>query len=338
MYIYRDSQIFLNSGFNYLLSLRRANSDFGKLEKARHHPAHRLLKHYKNHGVPVVLADKPWTKQEQQQAVDRGPHSSAAEMIEKGQWMVLPYRLVKNLPGLRLSPIGVVPLNSADEGNIATADMTTLAFFFLLRPGEYIGSRHVDATYFRLCDISLKAGARTLNLQTATDEQIKAATFVTLEFINQKNAVRGEVIGLGLSGDPHFCPVHAAIRRVLHLRHHNATATDPIAQYYENDHWVPVTSNAITATLRQAVLFLNPATLGFVPENVFARSLRAAGAMALLCADVDTDIIRLLGRWRSDEMLRYLHVQAEPVTRNFAAQMLHNGNFVMLPNHNVPVT
>ena len=30
-------------------------------------------------------------------------------MIEKGQWMVLPYKAVRNLPNLRLSPIGVVP-------------------------------------------------------------------------------------------------------------------------------------------------------------------------------------------------------------------------------------
>ena len=35
--------------------------------------------------------------------------------------------------------------------------------------------------------------------------------------------------------------------------------------------------------------------------------------MTLLCAKVDTDQIRLIGRWRSDEMLQYLHVQAEPI-------------------------
>jgi hypothetical protein len=58
--------------------------------------------------------------------------------------------------------------------------------------------------------------------------------------------------------------------------------------------------------------------------------------MALLCAQVDTDIIRLIGRWRSDEMLRYLHLQAEPVMRNFAARMLTHGNFVLHPNNEVP--
>jgi hypothetical protein len=49
--------------------------------------------------------------------------------------------------------------------------------------------------------------------------------------------------------------------------------------------------------LKAAVTFLGP-TLGFLAGDVSAHSLRAAGAMALLCAHVlDTDIIRLVGRW-----------------------------------------
>ena len=31
------------------------------------------------------------------------------DMIEKGQWVVLPVMVVKDLPGLRLSPPGVIP-------------------------------------------------------------------------------------------------------------------------------------------------------------------------------------------------------------------------------------
>jgi hypothetical protein len=41
--------------------------------------------------------------------------------------------------------------------------------------------------------------------------------------------------------------------------------------------------------------------------------------MALLCAKVDTNLIRLLGRWCSDEMLRYLHVQTFPIVALLAA-------------------
>ena len=81
---------------------------------------------------------------------------------------------------------------------------------------------------------------------------------------------------------------------------------------------------------------LGPA-LGFLPTDISARSLRASGAMALLCAQVDSDVIRLPIRWRSDEMLvRYLHIQAKPVMRDFASSLLTHGNFVLTPNQDVP--
>ena len=76
--------------------------------------------------------------------------------------------------------------------------------------------------------------------------------------------------------------------------------------------------------------------LGFLPQDISARCLQAAGATALLLARVDPDIIRLIGRWRSDEMLRYLHVQAQPLMKTYAQQMLHAGTYALIPNHTVP--
>ena len=55
--------------------------------------------------------------------------------------------------------------------------------------------------------------------------------------------------------------------------------------------------------------------------------------MALLCSDVDNGIISLIGRWRSDKMLRYFHVQAEPIMRNFSKLMISHGNYNLL-QHN----
>jgi len=51
---------------------------------------------------------------------------------------------------------------------------------------------------------------------------------------------------------------------------------------------------------------------------------------------VDPDIIQLLGRWRSDEMLRYLHLSAEPVMKDFAKRML-NADYRLAPNQLVPM-
>ena len=67
------------------------------------------------------------------------------------------------------------------------------------------------------------------------------------------------------------------------------------------------------------------------PRDVSARSTRAGGAMALLCAGVDSDILRMVGRWKSDEMFRYLHVQAHPIMNGLAAAMLTGGDFRLTP-------
>ena len=70
--------------------------------------------------VPVRLTSKPWSQRRLHQAIQRGPHPSCQpfqdflneefiDMINKGQWVILPYSVARHLPGLRLSPPGVVP-------------------------------------------------------------------------------------------------------------------------------------------------------------------------------------------------------------------------------------
>ena len=63
------------------------------------------------------------------------------------------------------------------------------------------------------------------------------------------------------------------------------------------------TPTMITKVLKGAVS-LSGENLEVIPKYVSARSLRAAGAMALLCSGIDKEIIQLIGRWRSDKMLR----------------------------------
>ena len=148
--------------------------------------------------------------------------------------------------------------------------------------------------------------------------------------------MRGEKIGHAQTGHSFSCPVLALIRRVLHLRLHNAPPTAPLYLSFLSSSARPtfVTAARITAMLRLSATALYH-TLGIDPKRISARSLRAGGAMALLCARVDTDIIRLVGRWRSDEMLRYLHLQAYPLMRTFARRMLSSGNFSLLPDQDI---
>jgi hypothetical protein len=168
------------------------------------------------------------------------------------------------------------------------------------------------------------------------DPLFDLAGFATLEFTTQKNGVRGKVIRLGCTGD-YYSPVKALQRRIRHLLEHNAAPDTPLASYFDEAKWYRITPSQITTALRLAVATFDPNSMGFNPQDVSARSLRAAGAMPLLCAHVDTNIIRLVGHWRSDKMLRYLHVQAEFVMRDFSKRMLADRYFNLLPNRLVPM-
>ena len=117
--ISRDVKLLDKLGWHGLVAHRRPTGDFSSLTNVNH-PARRLLKLYKYRGAPVKFATPPWTRQQILRALHRGPHKSChdhisflqgefKDMMSRGQWLVLPYSAVKDLPGLRLSPPGVVP-------------------------------------------------------------------------------------------------------------------------------------------------------------------------------------------------------------------------------------
>jgi hypothetical protein len=74
------------------------------------------------------------------------------------------------------------------------------------------------------------------------------------------------------------------------------------------------------------------ATYGIAAKDISVCSLWPSGVISLLCAKVDTDMIHLLGRWRNDKMLRYLHVQTFHRVAPLAAQMLCHGHFSLMSN------
>ena len=118
-YIDRDARLLRSLGWHGLVAHRRPLSNFSLLDNVPH-PARRLLRHYKHRGTPVKFSTPPWTRRQVQRALARGPHKSAhqyldylekefVDMINKDQWVVLPYSDVQHLPGLRISPPCVIP-------------------------------------------------------------------------------------------------------------------------------------------------------------------------------------------------------------------------------------
>ena len=112
-YIQRDAKLFESLGWETLVTQRRGRGDLTNMNQVQH-PAQRLLRHLASKGAPA------WPASRLQQAVRRGPHKSCrdqepflrsefADFVDKSHWIVLPLSVAQNIPGLRLSPPGVVP-------------------------------------------------------------------------------------------------------------------------------------------------------------------------------------------------------------------------------------
>jgi hypothetical protein len=242
-------------------------------------------------------------------------------------------------PPVRVKPVPIQVIQHAlalahaspSADNLATANMILIAFFFLMRPGEHTVTK--DNTPFKLKDVQFHVGVHRYQATNIPLHLLPSASFVTYTYDTQKNQQRNEAIGLGRSGHGACCPVEATAQRVHYLREHDAPPDTPLGTYFlPNGTSKTVTSDNITKTLRFSLRFFGT-TLGITSLEISARSLRAAGAMALLCAHVDHDTIRLIGRWRSDEMLRYLHAQAQPVMHDFSRRMVRGGNYTFIPNN-----
>lgn len=244
-------------------------------------------------------------------------------------------------PSSRLWPVTLTIIKSLEfilstladkEFAGAVLDLTTIGFFFMCRPGEYALSKAGDegrSSPFRLQDVKFASRSKqNLDATTAPLNDVTEAVFTALTFTDQKNAVRDETIGHHCNGDAIFNPVRATVRRVQHLRRHGAPPDTPLHDYYDpkTKKFKSVTTGNVTNLLKTAAGAVEHLT-GIPPSRIQAYSLRSGGATALLCANVSTEKIQLLGRWKSDAMFRYLRTQAAASTESLSTHMLQHGAY-----------
>ena len=242
-------------------------------------------------------------------------------------------------PPSRVEPVPMIILLRAAElaaaGNSArdeaTIDCIWMAFYFLLRPGEYANASGEAKHPFRLEDVECKIGHEHIfDVHLASVAQLLAATFISLTFTDQKNGIKGEKLSHVSNGQPCACPVRAITRRIIHLKRHNAPLDTPLHVYYDDSgRRRSVSATMITSLLRAAAQSI-PGHAGVDPSNIAARSLRASGAMALLLGGTDPDKIRIVGRWKSDAMFRYLHAHALPLIQENSRIMFHGGHYSLV--------
>jgi hypothetical protein len=210
---------------------------------------------------------------------------------------------------------------SADPKSQAIADLIILAFFFLLRVGEYtLPATHVRTrtVQFRACDVKFWAGTTPLPLNS-DPAILLAATSVTLTIDNQKNGQRGQTMHHEAVPGP-FCPVKAAARRVSHIMVHlNLPSTTPLSTV--QDPFGHIRASDILSAVRNGARLANLVACGYDLSRIGAHSLRASGAMALWLSGHSAETIMKYGRWKSNTFLTYIHSQIAVVSQNTSTKM-----------------
>jgi hypothetical protein len=224
---------------------------------------------------------------------------------------------------------------SQNDDTQAIADMIAIAFFFLLRPGKYTGTTS-NARPSRLQDVHSYIGTRYLHTVLCTDADINAARSFLYIFITKKNGIRNEKIVHGISGTGLCLPVHATACRLKCLRLKGAKCNVPIESIYVRNRRTVIKVKQITDTILQAMI-VNFHRTGISPDEVSARSLRAGGAIELLCGKVDKNLIKMMCHWNSDTFMHYLHMQAHPISHYFTAKMYNTSTYLFLPDETLVI-
>jgi hypothetical protein len=196
-----------------------------------------------------------------------------------------------------------------------------MAFFFLLRVGEYTMPSPGTITrtvQFRLKDVRLWRQGALLN-NFAPRAELMTADAVTLYLENQKNGHKGATIHhTAVTG--WFCPVKALVRRVSDIAAQGLGNDTPLSCISPGRH---VTSPYIVSTVREAARLTHLTTHGYDLKRIGAHSLRASGAMAMKLNQVDADTIMKVGRWTSSTFLIYIHSQIAALNAGLAQRMVH---------------
>jgi hypothetical protein len=208
----------------------------------------------------------------------------------------------------------------------ATADLVTIAFFFLLRVGEYAMPKATARTrtvQFRVQDVTFRrAGVVIPN--TSPLPQLLLADSATLFMDNQKNGQRGATIH-HTACPSWFCPAKALARRVASICSQACPASTPLSFVQPGSH---VVAANITALVHQAASDTNLVAQGYDLKRIGTHSLRASGAMALKLQGVEDSLIMKIGRWTGLTFLTYIHSQIGALNTGLAQRMAIRIHFI----------
>jgi len=253
----------------------------------------------------------------------------------------------KDPPTKKMLPVEAdVPEYMALLGKLRTAktidrtigDLALIAFYYLLRVGEYTckakRQESTQTVQFKFEDITFfkrnTRGQLRCIARTAPDWMIASADGATLKLDNQKNGWKGVCVFQEANGDNYLCPVRAVARRFLHLRSHNATQKEVLSTYWD-EQGTPhaVTAEHMSRAIKLAATMLQyPHKKGIPIDLINTHSFRSGGANALALSGYSDTQIQKMGRWRGATFREYIHEQLACFSSGMSKSMKRSFHFV----------
>ena len=203
----------------------------------------------------------------------------------------------------------------------AVADMVVIAFFYLLRVGEYTlqSNPHPKRTIpLRKCDVQLWSNGNIIHPDSYLGALLLADS-ATISIANTKNGTKGAFVHHFAVGGT-ICPVAALAQRIDNLR--GQELATPLSTVIINPRTNSTISDRdITIAVRWGATADCLLARGYTLDRVSSHSLRAGGAMAMKLSGASDSTIMRIGRWTSLTYLTYIHSQIGALAKGVAWKM-----------------
>ena len=224
----------------------------------------------------------------------------------------------------------------ATELERRVGDLALVAFYYLLRVGEYAvtGTKSADkqTTQFTVKDVAFfrkNAMGQLRQLgKKATNEQLLTAAGATLRLRDQKNGWKNVCIHQHSNGEKELCPVRALARIVISIRELTSNSDTLLSTYWDGKP-KNVTDKCMRRGIKLAAKALSyPERKRIEIKQIDTHSFRAGGANALHMAGYLDRQIQKMGRWRSDTFKEYISDQLSTFSKGMSKNMKKSFNFV----------
>ena len=221
-------------------------------------------------------------------------------------------------------------IKTSDPLTAAIGELILIAFYYLLRVGEYTKPRYIyckgkqvkasRTVQFTVGNVGFFKDGKVIP-RSSSLTLLKSCDSATLKISNQKNGRMGETIHQEAVPTITENPIAALAQRIHHILQHGGNNESLLCDYWDNDQFHSITSQDVINMVQASAKSLQLDRQAIDPDLIGAHSLQAGGAMALkLHGQSDTTIMKM-GRWTSLTFLQYIHNQIAHLSKDVSKKM-----------------